>query len=234
MEYSLPPLDPLPSYTKKNKYITTEVDRGDYILSDTNIITETKFRISNRKLLLSYKYNVNKDAIKELLLKEYRAKKVLISTSHQNEDILIYIDFGKVFQSKNVKIFDIEGLHPIIRKIINKKDDLDIINYLSKSKYSVLQNDDVNDNTFFSDKNVITETNFRISNRRLLLSYKSNLDKLNTIQLFFDKHKAKTVEFYYAYEYSHIIVDFGKVFQSTNVKIFDIKEIRPIIRKILK
>jgi hypothetical protein len=72
----------------------------DYILSDTNIIRETKFRISNRILLLSYKSNVSKYVIKELFLKNYRAKKVLISASDLNEDILIYVDFGRVFKSK--------------------------------------------------------------------------------------------------------------------------------------
>jgi hypothetical protein len=115
--------------------------------------------------------------------------------------------------------------------VISKKNNL--LNYLTKTNHTIVENDD-NDNTFFSDRNIITETNFRISNKKLLVSYKSNLDKLKTTELFLYKYKAKTVEFYYAYEYSHIIVYFGKVFQSINVNIFDIDGIRPIIRKILK
>jgi len=74
---------------------------------------------------------------------------------------------------------------------------------------------------------------FRLNNQKLLLTYKTHLPKEETIQLFREKIAFnKTIKFIRIahetghedtdYYHSHLLVDFGTAFQSTNARIFDL------------
>jgi len=79
---------------------------------------------------------------------------------------------------------------------------------------------------------------FLIQNQRLFLTYKTHLDKANATAFFNDRNVKEVIIAHEAassdtnYEHSHVYVDFGKRFQSTNPRVFDIAGIHPNIKAI--
>jgi len=79
---------------------------------------------------------------------------------------------------------------------------------------------------------------FRCQNQRYFLTYKTHLDKELVKSFFDDKNVKEVIVAHEAassdtdYEHSHVYVDFGKNFQSTNARIFDISKIHPHIKTI--
>jgi len=80
---------------------------------------------------------------------------------------------------------------------------------------------------------------FRIGNQRLLLTYKTHLNKKSFINDFKTKFKPKEIHICHEngdkqcqYPHSHVLIDFGKRFQSINSRIFDYDKIHPHIQKV--
>ncbi|GAG62181.1 unnamed protein product, partial [marine sediment metagenome] len=81
--------------------------------------------------------------------------------------------------------------------------------------------------------------NFYIANQRLFLTYSSHIDKIKVKAYFVEKWKVKEMHICHEngdiqipYMHSHVLVDFGKRFQSRNSRIFDWEGIHPHIKKI--
>lgn len=79
---------------------------------------------------------------------------------------------------------------------------------------------------------------FRIQNQRLILTYKTHLDK-EVVRAFFTELNVKEVIIAHEnadetapYAHSHVYVDFGRNYQSTKARIFDITNIHPNIKAI--
>lgn len=77
---------------------------------------------------------------------------------------------------------------------------------------------------------VTTETTpkFRIQNQRILLTYRSHLDKFFYTEWFKSMFPCKDIHIAHEnsdpdhpYEHTHVLIDFGKVFQSRNCRVFD-------------
>lgn len=113
----------------------------DLNLQSTNL-DESKFRLQNQKMLLTYKSHINKDDVKVWFnthFKSYKIKFIEIAhesgeTEYQHSHILI--DWGKAFQSRNVRIFDYNGIHPnikIIKSIVHWNNCLSYIAKQDKS-----------------------------------------------------------------------------------------------------
>lgn len=88
-------------------------------------------------------------------------------------------------------------------------------------------------------KNVeVAGKKFRLNNQRLFLTYKTHLDKAKTTAFFYDRNVKEVIIAHEAassdtnYEHSHVYVDFGRNFQSTNSRVFDIASIHPNIKAI--
>lgn len=89
----------------------------------------------------------------------------------------------------------------------------------------------------------LKEKKFRIQNQKLMLTYKTHIHKKMLIKWIIDKTKKK-VRFIRAahetgledpehpYEHTHLLIDFGSIFQTTDVRYFDLGEIHPNIKKI--
>lgn len=80
---------------------------------------------------------------------------------------------------------------------------------------------------------------FRIANQRLFLTYKTHIDKQRVMAWMKEKFKAEEIHICHEngdetcpYPHSHLYVDFGKNFQSTNCRIFDWENIHPNIQKV--
>lgn len=79
---------------------------------------------------------------------------------------------------------------------------------------------------------------FRCQNQRYMLTYKTHLDKELVATFFGDKNAKEVITAHEKassetnYEHSHVFVDFGRVFQSLNARIFDISGIHPHINAI--
>jgi len=84
----------------------------------------------------------------------------------------------------------------------------------------------------------IPDDGFTLNNKRLLLTYRSHIDK-EALNLLFST-KGQELEFFRAahetadksnpYEHTHVVVVFKKALQSKNSRVFDIKGIHPNIR----
>lgn len=84
------------------------------------------------------------------------------------------------------------------------------------------------------------EKTFRLNNQKILLTYKTHLNKQEYIIWIKDKfnnynikwirlaHETGSKEI--EYEHTHVLIDFGKAFQSRNCRIFDYLEIHPNIK----
>jgi len=88
-------------------------------------------------------------------------------------------------------------------------------------------------------ENLESNGSFRIQNSRLLLTYKTHLDKNEYIEWI--KKKKDIKEIYMAhetgdkdvpYEHTHVLVWFKQLFQSRNARILDYENIHPHIRKV--
>lgn len=85
------------------------------------------FRLSNQKILLTYKTHIDKETlisrIRDIVssqCKEIRFMRVAHETADEEnpyEHTHMVCDFGKAFQSRNARIFDIDGIHPHINPI---------------------------------------------------------------------------------------------------------------------
>lgn len=76
---------------------------------------------------------------------------------------------------------------------------------------------------------------FRFANQYVMLTYKTWIEKKAMRQYFKDNFGAKEVEIAHetgaeGYQHTHIVINFGKAFQSRNVRVFDINEIHPHIQ----
>lgn len=93
------------------------------------------------------------------------------------------------------------------------------------------------DKTFCAD---VDESKFRLQGKRYMLTYKTHLDKKEYKAWLEELAKRKcTIEMAHEsgdkshnYLHTHVVVDFGKAFCSTNVRVFDYKGIHPNIKKI--
>lgn len=84
---------------------------------------------------------------------------------------------------------------------------------------------------------------FRFANQYVLLTYKTHLNKKETKEFFEKLSGYKEIEIAHEngkddpetpYEHTHIYINFGKRFSSTNARIFDIGELHPHIAPITK
>lgn len=72
---------------------------------------------------------------------------------------------------------------------------------------------------------------FRLQNRRVFFTYKTHLDKESVKTYFSNNYKAKRVEICHEsgdetvpYLHSHVYVDFGRIFQTTDARKFDLQD----------
>lgn len=122
------------------------------LLTELETINESKFRFQNQKVMLTYKTHLNKDDFTAFLRGLVPdLKKIYIA--HENgegDSITPYehthsvIDFGKNFQSKNVRIFDFIGIHPNISKITSPRSWKKACKYICKEDKTVVLAEDDN------------------------------------------------------------------------------------------
>lgn len=107
-----------------------------------------EFRIQNRRLFLTYPTHLNKVAVKDYFKKTFNAKRIEICHETGDEQCPylhshLYVDFGKNFQSKNARIFDLQGgaidadgncemIHPNIQFIKSAKHEENVLRYMGK------------------------------------------------------------------------------------------------------
>ena len=103
---------------------------------DLDVTPDKAFRIYNQRLFLTYKTHIPRDRIKSFFSQKSPSE---LEIAHETGDehhsyphTHVYIDFGKRFQSFNPRIFDIDGIHPHIKKVINHKHVENIYRYLCK------------------------------------------------------------------------------------------------------
>jgi len=99
-----------------------------------------RFRLNNQRLFLTYKTHVNKNNIKEFFKKK---NAIEIEIAHESADKLhpykhthVFVDFNRRFQSTSARVFDIESIHPHIKKVVSKKHVENIYRYLCKEDES--------------------------------------------------------------------------------------------------
>jgi len=80
-----------------------------------------KFVFANQKVLFTYKTHIDKKKITEFFnglnngeCKFIRAAHETGDENHNYDHTHILVDFGKKFQTKNVRLFDFEDIHPHI------------------------------------------------------------------------------------------------------------------------
>lgn len=80
----------------------------------------------------------------------------------------------------------------------------------------------------FSDLKEINESKFMIQNQKILLTYKGHLDKIDFCNWFDSQWSTKFLRLAHEtgntevnYEHTHVLIDFGKRFQSKNCRVFD-------------
>jgi hypothetical protein len=114
-----------------------------HILQDNNCgenyIPTSNFRLQNQKILLTYKTHLPKDLFKQWFIKEVSGVKQIEIAHEVGKDggvdydhSHVLVDFGRNFQTTNVRKFDYNGIHPHIKKIKNKTHWDRCCNYLAK------------------------------------------------------------------------------------------------------
>lgn len=97
------------------------------------------FRLQNQRYLLTYKTHLSKVDIVaffgEKNAKETIAAHEVASSETNYEHTHVYVDFGKSYQSKNARIFDINLIHPNIKVIKTAKHLENIWSYLCKEDH---------------------------------------------------------------------------------------------------
>lgn len=107
------------------------------LITDLPTIDESKFRIQNQKLFLTYSTHIVKvDLIKHLSC-IFKCEPKFIRCCHENgkdgyEHTHVLIDIGKPFQSRNARIFDFNNIHPNIKKILTPTHWNNSKNYIAK------------------------------------------------------------------------------------------------------
>lgn len=102
-----------------------------------------KFRFTKAKALFTYKYHLNKEALKEFFNNMQEIKEFLAAHEKGNDKETpydhthVYVEWNKRFDTKNSRTFDFqhnnEQIHPNIKSIgRTKKDKENVINYLCK------------------------------------------------------------------------------------------------------
>lgn len=88
-------------------------------------------------------------------------------------------------------------------------------------------------------ENAESESKFYLANQRLLLTYKTHIDKQRVKDYFKESWNVKEIHICHEmgdiicpYEHSHVYVDFGRRFQSRNCRVFDWEGIHPNIKKV--
>lgn len=97
-------------------------------------MSETNFRFANQKTLFTYSGHIAKDLIRDLF-DCFDAKLVEIAHETGATGYLhthVYVDFGKRYETRNSRHFDIEGVHPNIKKVLTKEHFENIMAYLAK------------------------------------------------------------------------------------------------------
>lgn len=89
-----------------------------------------------------------------------------------------------------------------------------------------------------TDLPILDESKFRFQNQKCMLTYKTHIDKFEFQEFMEKKCPVKTIYIAHEngvndpntpYEHSHVVIDFGKSFQSKNQRVFDFKNIHPHI-----
>ena len=84
-------------------------------------------------------------------------------------------------------------------------------------------------------------TNFRLQNQRLMITYRTHLNKTEYMDWFrrnflpngFLRLAHETADAGHPYEHTHVVVDFGRAFQTRSCRVFDYDDIHPNIKKIM-
>lgn len=118
-------------------------------IDEAEILEEIKegktFRLQHRRVFLTYKTHLDKAVFRDWLYTDFYIKPHEVFIAHETgvsnpttpyDHSHVYIDWGKQFQSKSSRVFDYEGIHPHIRKILSKKFD-GIWRYLCKEDKSL-------------------------------------------------------------------------------------------------
>lgn len=121
------------------------------VTSETS--TKSNFRLQNQKMLLTYKTHVDKNAFKGFFVEKFGKtyKPTFFEIAHETADESnpylhshILIDWGKAFQSKDCRIFDIRDLtdpniiiHPHIQPLKSKLHWRNAIKYIAKEDPSL-------------------------------------------------------------------------------------------------
>lgn len=109
-----------------------DVDNFDEIVKKNG-----KFRIQNQRLFLTYKTHIDKQRVKAWMKEKFEIKEIHICHEKGDESCPylhshVYVDFGKIFQSTNCRIFDWETIHPNIKKVKTTKHVNNCYKYLAK------------------------------------------------------------------------------------------------------
>lgn len=96
-------------------------------------------KIANRRILLTYKTHLDKDAWIEWISTKTKLTPDFVRLAHETGDKTnpynhthCVIDFGKVFQTVNMSYFDYENIHPHIRVLKSAKALKDAKTYIAK------------------------------------------------------------------------------------------------------
>lgn len=86
----------------------------------------TNFRFQRQRVLLTYKTHLPKKAVVRGFKQQYGASEVHVAweTGHEEtpyEHSHVYVDFGKAFNTRDPRKFDINGIHPHIKPVTSRK-----------------------------------------------------------------------------------------------------------------
>jgi len=102
-------------------------------------IDESSFRIANQKMMITYKTHIDKKKLIALFTDLNKKECKFIRVAHENADdnnpyehCHLLVDFGKIFQSRDCRIFDIDGIHPNIKKVTTMTHWKNSLSYLAK------------------------------------------------------------------------------------------------------
>jgi len=113
------------------------------LLTELPIVDESKFRLQSQRLMLTYKTHLNKENLRTFFL-IHIPRAVYIAHENGTGDTVtpyehthVVIDFGKIYNSRDSRCFDFEGIHPNISKIINKMNWKKSCKYICKEDKTV-------------------------------------------------------------------------------------------------
>lgn len=100
-------------------------------------VDEKKFRCQWARIFLTYKTKLDKEMVRGIFRGEFAPKEIWIA--HENGDsdcpyehTHIYVDFGRPFNTRDPRKFDIEGIHPNIRPVTSRNHTENIRRYMAK------------------------------------------------------------------------------------------------------